>query len=121
MKYRCGNCPQVWDRPDLKPVADPDLRIEQDGPIPSGECPECGALCYREEVNVELADGCTLRSGGTKFVSGDWVRLCDKDGNETGLEQWGRTIARGLLQAGYDNLPPLTGAYRRFSRGVFGR
>jgi len=36
------------------------------------------------EVVVPVANGCTLRSGSTSsdFVSGEYVRLCDPDGNE---------------------------------------
>jgi len=37
------------------------------------------------EVVVELADGCSLRSGvydGGTFVSGEYVRLCDPKGEE---------------------------------------
>lgn len=34
------------------------------------------------EVVVVLADGCTLRSGGTQFLSGEYVRLCEPDGRE---------------------------------------
>lgn len=36
------------------------------------------------EVVVELADGHTLRSGCSTldFTSGEWVRLCDPEGNE---------------------------------------
>lgn len=36
------------------------------------------------ETIVELADGCTLRSGDTtgEFAAGEYVRLCDPDGRE---------------------------------------
>lgn len=34
------------------------------------------------EVVVELANGCTLRSGGETFTSGEYVRLCEPDGSE---------------------------------------
>jgi hypothetical protein len=37
------------------------------------------------EVVVQLADGCSLRSGvyeGGTFTSGEYVRLCDSDGKE---------------------------------------
>lgn len=34
------------------------------------------------EVLLELANGYSLRSGGTDFISGEYVRLCDPDGEE---------------------------------------
>jgi len=35
-----------------------------------------------EEVIVRLADGCTLCSGSENRIAGDYVRLCDPDGEE---------------------------------------
>lgn len=44
-----------------------------------------GALLNEDnEVVVQLADGCSLRSGTADgdFTSGEWVRLCDPHGDE---------------------------------------
>ena len=46
----CGNC--QWQ--GLPTVVFPDIpdlmqRIEPGGTVPSGECPQCGALCYKKE------------------------------------------------------------------------
>ena len=35
-----------------------------------------------DETIVELADGNTLRSGSKTFMAGDYVRLCDSEGEE---------------------------------------
>jgi hypothetical protein len=39
------------------------------------------------EVVVQLANGCSLRSGATEFVSGEYVRLVGTDG-VTDLGYW---------------------------------
>jgi len=49
MKHVCANCNIHWNLEDLKPVQDLFQRIESGGVVPSGECPECGALCYPEK------------------------------------------------------------------------
>lgn len=50
MKVECGNCGKVWDEEELTRVFPdiPDLaeRIAPGEPVPSGECPECGALVH---------------------------------------------------------------------------
>lgn len=53
----CGNC--KWSGEPLIKLEDiPYLfqRIEPGGVVPSGECPECGALCYlvKEENQVTI-------------------------------------------------------------------
>ena len=47
MKSVCANCHWVGEPSTAFPDI-PDLiqRIEPGGEVPSGECPECGALCY---------------------------------------------------------------------------
>ena len=43
--HRCAGCDTVWTTAELKPALD---LAERAGPddLPSGECPECHALCY---------------------------------------------------------------------------
>jgi len=47
MKSACANCHWAGEPSTAFPDI-PDLcqRIEPGGEVPSGECPECGALCY---------------------------------------------------------------------------
>jgi len=49
-KYRCDNCESLWNLDDLHEIKDYWMRVDEDGPEPDGECPDCGCLCY------ELAD-----------------------------------------------------------------
>lgn len=49
---QCQNCLKVWDDEDLDEIKDLEMRVESGEPMPSGECPECGALCQpKEEVD----------------------------------------------------------------------
>lgn len=41
----CQNCGQFWPDDHLEPVQHPARRIEPGEPWPTGECPDCGALC----------------------------------------------------------------------------
>jgi len=49
MKHRCDNCGVEWDLEDLQPIKDLHQRVDPGGVMPSGECPDCGALCYPEK------------------------------------------------------------------------
>ena len=42
----CDNCQKTWEDEELAEIHDPVERIDPGGVVPSGECPECGALCY---------------------------------------------------------------------------
>jgi len=46
----CDNCKKEWKRGMLCEAKDYFQRIEPGGVVPSGECPECGALCYPKEA-----------------------------------------------------------------------
>ena len=61
MKCKCDNCGHICDTNDLKVdlagIPDLEQRLDVDGPVPAGECPECGALTYafdHEEVKQRL-------------------------------------------------------------------
>ena len=41
----CQNCNRIWLGVSLKPIKDLQERVDPGEPIPSGECPNCGALC----------------------------------------------------------------------------
>jgi hypothetical protein len=48
-EHECDNCGKVWPADKLGGIEDLTQRIEPGGVVPSGECPECGALCYPVE------------------------------------------------------------------------
>lgn len=48
-KHKCDNCSKVFEDDQIRELWDtPDLheRLDPGGEVPSGECKECGALCY---------------------------------------------------------------------------
>lgn len=51
-RYECNNCDNVWPFYRLEDIADISERVEAGGPVPAGECPVCGALCYPVEAPV---------------------------------------------------------------------
>ena len=42
----CQNCESSFLWPDLDPIDDLRQRVEVGDPLPAGQCPDCGALCY---------------------------------------------------------------------------
>jgi len=46
MRHLCDNCGKSFGEKKLKEIKDFLQRVEPGGIVPSGECPECGALCY---------------------------------------------------------------------------
>jgi len=44
---RCDNCQAIWTENDLREAKHLSERIDVGGPIPDGECPDCGALAYK--------------------------------------------------------------------------
>src|SRR5439155_14436990 len=45
-KCECDNCGAIWDDTDVDPISDLWERVDPGGVMPSGQCPDCGALCY---------------------------------------------------------------------------
>jgi uncharacterized Zn finger protein (UPF0148 family) len=45
MKSKCDNCDWVGE-PEDKEIPGLHERVDPGGTMPSGECPECGCLCY---------------------------------------------------------------------------
>ena len=45
-RHKCWQCEKVFDADKLLGIEDLTQRIEPGQPFPSGECPECGFLCY---------------------------------------------------------------------------
>lgn len=50
----CQNCAKVWRDSELKPIQDLSQRVEAGEPMPSGECPECGALCQPAKLRFQV-------------------------------------------------------------------
>lgn len=44
-RSECQNCGKIWTDDELNPIEDLSMRVSPGEPMPSGECPECGALC----------------------------------------------------------------------------
>ena len=45
----CQNCEWEGDQADTDPIDDIFMRVDPGEPMPSGQCPECGALCQLKE------------------------------------------------------------------------
>lgn len=48
----CQNCSKLWEGDELEPIQNIGQRVEAGEPMPSGECPDCGALCQPLEGEV---------------------------------------------------------------------
>ena len=44
-KHYCQNCGKRWRLAELKDIKELHQRVDSGEPMPSGECPACGALC----------------------------------------------------------------------------
>lgn len=44
---QCQNCRKLWHDVELNSIKDLDQRVSPGEPVPSGECPDCGALCQQ--------------------------------------------------------------------------
>lgn len=49
MKSKCDNCGWTGADSGMANIKDFFQRVEPGGIVPSGECPDCGALCYPHE------------------------------------------------------------------------
>lgn len=48
----CQNCGRQWPEDQLNPIKDIEQRISPGESVPSGECPECGALCQEKPTSI---------------------------------------------------------------------
>jgi hypothetical protein len=48
-QHVCDNCQATWREEQLQDIEDPFDRLEAGCEVPSGQCPDCGALCYEVE------------------------------------------------------------------------
>lgn len=51
--HKCDNCSKLFVDRDLKEMKDISMRVGAGEPMPSGECPECGAVCHPAEFACE--------------------------------------------------------------------
>lgn len=42
----CDCCEKNWDASELADMEHLHARLEAGGTVPSGECPDCGSLCF---------------------------------------------------------------------------
>lgn len=54
--HECQNCGMRWAEDDLRVVRHLTMRVLPGEPMPSGECPVCGAVCH--PVEREASVGC---------------------------------------------------------------
>jgi hypothetical protein len=53
--HTCQNCTSLWRDDQIKTeIPDIQERVSPGEPMPSGECPECGALCHEDEKDREF-------------------------------------------------------------------
>ena len=48
-EHECQDCGKVWKEKELLEVKNLSMRVAPEEPMPSGECPDCGALCQPKE------------------------------------------------------------------------
>ena len=59
MTTTCDDCGKTWPESKLREVKHITQRVDIGGPMPAGECPECGALCYEEDAPYDPDTGRT--------------------------------------------------------------
>ena len=69
----CDNCSACRPEGDLNFIDDYHQRVEPGGMVPSGECPDCGALCYPEDATKKQPEIVTVVRTGAEaaYVHGD--------------------------------------------------
>jgi hypothetical protein len=83
-EHYCDNCCKHWDADELKDIEDLHERLEAGGVVPSGECPECGSLCYPLQLSkekkyyVEVVQPCPHCDGQGGVWEGDERIACPR-------------------------------------------
>jgi hypothetical protein len=54
-RSECQNCRLTWKDDELKEIKDLSERVAPGKPMPSGECPECGALCHPMPLELQTS------------------------------------------------------------------
>lgn len=100
---RCDNCLKLWPDSKLRPIAHLGERLEPGGTVPSGECPDCGALCYpvrRSTKRLFLVEQDVTRLNGEYLTEALLVAATAAEalrGTVQLAPAWGVTVRRNLL------------------------
>lgn len=71
-EHYCDCCCKTWTAGELEDIQDLYERLEPGNTVPSGDCPECGGLCYPLEIEkvkpqkkyyIEIVQPCPLCDG----------------------------------------------------------
>ena len=101
--HRCGNCGAVHTDKTLIPLVEVQRlaeRLDPGSTVPSGECRECGALCYldpalkQNEAHVRLTLNVSYRGVDEDFKASIHGDLENNIRSAVGV---------GLLESGYDH------------------
>ncbi len=71
---RCQDCLWKGDQADTDPIDDLHERVSLGEPMPSGQCPECGALCQPEREHLRIEYDRSY-SGGDYSDVGEFVLI----------------------------------------------
>lgn len=85
---KCDDCGHVCRCGDLNPIKDPGERLDDGSPLPSGECPKCGSLSYRQHGGDIW--GCS-NCGCTDAESSAWIHCntrIEADGDGPAYHDW---------------------------------
>jgi len=53
--HKCENCETIWDDEEIiTPIPHLEERVAPGEEMPSGECPDCGAVCHAIETPAYL-------------------------------------------------------------------
>lgn len=94
---QCDNCGRVWRQKELKEAKDLDRRVDPGGPTPSGECPECGALCYPKsspEVDRSVLRGKNGSRSRTTLDRSQLKSIAERTVDQMGDIFWDRSDER---------------------------
>jgi len=83
----CDNCDWIGSLSELLPIKDIFERVEPGEPMPNGECPECGALVFSDELDEKLFRTQKLDDSVRDFVAWYYEHVEYFEGNpvEEGL------------------------------------
>lgn len=104
-RHECDNCRNSFVATDLKETRDYSQRVDPGGTVPSGECPDCGALCYPARPSEDLV--------AVRLVSGHpystwWVEV-DAWVKKEPTKLYAALRGIGFAEAEWGPLPPLDG------------
>lgn len=95
MKSKCDNCENIFRDEQLSSIEDFHIRVEPGNEVPSGECPDCGALCYiiREEKPKAKVQSSVLDRWKFDYChphNGEYWHECTVCGGRDWIASYGR-------------------------------